>query len=212
VIEAAGRHDVAARCVWVDVPLAQAQVNLVERLLDRFGELPTPEQLREAARHEPGLLLPTSQMRTLRQLEPPSLDEGFAAVEHVPFVRATSSDANGAVFVAAAALAKPGWREAIEQGGPKEPHLLFDWLPDATPDALADAVAVLSAEVTGPVESAVCPHPGGPPSCWCRPPLPGLALAFARRNGVAPSRSVLIGSTTTHRTLATTLGARYVPV
>ena len=37
VVEAAARHGVAARCVWIDTPLAQAQVNLVERLLDRFG-------------------------------------------------------------------------------------------------------------------------------------------------------------------------------
>ena len=73
--------------MWLDTPLAQAQVNLVERLLDRFGSLPSPEQLR-AVRGEAGLLLPTSQMRTVRELEPPSLDEGFAAVEQVAFERA----------------------------------------------------------------------------------------------------------------------------
>ena len=33
VIEVAGKHGVAARCIWLDTPLAQAQVNLVERLL-----------------------------------------------------------------------------------------------------------------------------------------------------------------------------------
>ena len=42
-IEAAGRHGVPVRCIWLDTPLAQAQVNLVERLLDRFGSLPTRE-------------------------------------------------------------------------------------------------------------------------------------------------------------------------
>jgi aryl-alcohol dehydrogenase-like predicted oxidoreductase len=210
VIEAAGRHSVAASCVWLDTPLAQAQLNLVERLLDRFGELPTPEQLREAARKEPGLLLPTSQMRTLRELEPPSIDEGFAAVERVPFVRARPSVAEkGAVFVAAAALQEPGWRRAIAESDRLAPHLVFDWLPDDNADALEGAVALLAAEVSGPVEGAVCPHGAGPPSCWCRPPLPGLPLAFARRHGVAPSRSILIGSTPAHRTLAATLGARY---
>ena len=66
------------------VRLAQAQLNLVARLLERLGSLPTPNQLRELARTEPGVLAPTSQMRTFRDLEPPSPDEGFAAVEHVP--------------------------------------------------------------------------------------------------------------------------------
>jgi D-glycero-D-manno-heptose 1,7-bisphosphate phosphatase len=60
------------------------------------------------------------------------------------------------------------------------------------------------------VEVALCPHPAGPPTCWCRPPLPGLLLAFARANRVDPARSTLIGASPAHRTLATTLGARYI--
>jgi predicted kinase len=42
VVEAAARHGLGARCIWLDTPLAQAQVNLVERLLDRFGSLRAP--------------------------------------------------------------------------------------------------------------------------------------------------------------------------
>src|ERR671922_1296827 len=76
VVDAASRHGASTRCVWLDTPLAQAQVNLVERLLERFGSLPTPEELRGLARREPGVHAPTSQMRALRELEPPSADEG----------------------------------------------------------------------------------------------------------------------------------------
>jgi len=65
---------------------------------------------------------------------------------------------------------------------------------------------------SGPVEGAVCPHGAGPPSCWCRPPLPRLILEFARRHDVDPARSTLIGTSAAHRTLATTLGARFVEV
>ena len=73
----------------------------------------------------------------------------------------------------------------------------------------APAAARIDAAV---IETARCSHGGGPPTCWCRPPLPGLPLAFARRHGVDPARSVLVGSAPAHKTLATTLGARYVPV
>ena len=66
------------------------------------------------------------------------------------------------------------------------------------------------AHVAGAVEAAVCPHGAGPPTCWCRPPLPGLPLAFARTHGLDCARSVLIGATRTHRRLAETLGADYV--
>jgi aryl-alcohol dehydrogenase-like predicted oxidoreductase len=209
VVEAASRHGVAARCIWLDTPLAQAQVNLVERLLERLGSLPTPEELRALARREPGVHGPTSQMRALRELEPPSTDEGFADVEQVPFAR-TPIQGQAGVFVAAAALGAADWQRALEQGDSDAPHLVFDWKPDGAPNALADAAARLSAEVSGPVETALCPHPAGPPTCWCRPPLPGLALAFARANRIDPSRSILVGTSAAHRTLATTLGARYL--
>jgi aryl-alcohol dehydrogenase-like predicted oxidoreductase len=209
VIEAASRHGVPARCIWLDTPLAQAQVNLVERLLDRFGSLPSPEELRQLSRRDPGLLAPTSQMRAVRELEPPSSDEGWADVEQVPFARTQSRRGRAGVFVAAAALKQPGWKEALE-GDRAAPHLVFDWIPDGTLDAAL--AALLSAEVSGPVETAVCPHPAGPPTCWCRPPLPGLPLAFARAHDVDATRSILIGTSPAHRTLATTLGSRFVPV
>ncbi len=210
VVEAASRHGAAARCIWLDTPLAQAQVNMVERILERLGSLPTPEELKGLARREVGLLPPTSQMRTLRELEPPSADEGFAAVEQVPFERAPSDRKRTGVFVAAAALDRPGLDEALRAADPDAPHLLFDWRPDGSAEPLAPAAARLAEQVGGPVESALCAHPAGPPTCWCRPPLPGLPLAFARAHGVDPARSSLIGTSAAHRTLATTLGARYV--
>ena len=100
VIDAAARHGIRARCVWLDIPLAQAQVNLVERLLDRFDGLPTPDELRTHARREAGLLTPTSQMRALRELEPPSADEGWSEVERRAFDRAPWSRTRPGVFVA----------------------------------------------------------------------------------------------------------------
>jgi aryl-alcohol dehydrogenase-like predicted oxidoreductase len=212
-IRAATRHRASIRCIWLDTPLAQAQLNLVERLLDRFGSLPSPDELRQLARREPGMLLPTSQMRALRELEPPSTDEGFAGLETRPFSRSARPDrAQPGVFVPVAALSRPGWQLAIRDSDPGAPHLLFDWSPGGSVDTLGAARARLSGEVDGPIESALCPHEAGPPSCWCRPPLPGLPLAFARAHGVDPSRSILIGTTPAHRTLATTLGAKFVPI
>ncbi|HYB30024.1 MAG TPA: aldo/keto reductase [Solirubrobacteraceae bacterium] len=215
VLDVAHRHGIPARCVWLETPLAQAQVNLVERLLDRFGALPTPADLRALARREPGVLAPAQQLRTVRELEPPSPDEGFASVEITPFTRARgSAQARAGVFVAAAAPGRAGWREALEQrAGRDAPHLVFDWRPDGTPDELALLVELVraTAAASAPIDAALCPHGGGPPRCWCRPPLPGLPLAFARTHNVDPARSIVIGTSRAHRTLATALGARYVP-
>jgi len=208
VLDAAAAHGLAARCVWIDTPLAEAQVNMVERLLDRFGSLPSPEELRAHARAEAGLLLPTSQMRGLRELEPPTPGEGWTSMDRVPFTRAPRPGATRAgVFVAAAALGKPGWTT-----DPSAPHLVFDWRPGESDAVIEEVVARLATEVEGPVAAAVCPHPGGPPACWCRPPLPGLPLVFARAHAIDPARSLLVGTGPAHRTLAAALGGGFTLV
>lgn len=213
VIDVASRHQIPTRCIWLDTPLAQAQVNLVERLLGRFGSLPAPDELQVLARREPGVLVPTSQMRAFRELEPPAADEGFACIDQVPYARAPQSGrARVGVVIAAAALRRPDWTYPDERCDRSAPHLVFDWSPDNTVESLAARVARLAADVSGPVESALCAHAAGPPRCWCRPPLPGLLLMFARTHGVDLSRSTLVGSAPAHRTLAKTLGAEYVPV
>jgi len=228
VVEVARSHGLGVRCRWLDTPLAQAQVNLVHRLLDRFGSLPSPEQLAAAARREPGLLTPTAQMRAARQLEQPAAEEGFTAVERIAFERvAPPVGAVPGLLVAAAALARPGWEASLAGAaadlGPV-PALLFDWRPDPAPThspiggpddspvaALASLATRLAAVTGGPVDVALCPHPGGPPTCWCRPPLPGLPLAFARARGVDLARSVLMGTGPAHRTLAAAVGAQAAP-
>jgi hypothetical protein len=149
-------------------------------------------------------------MRALRELEPPSPDEGFAAVETVPFARASAAGGRPGVFVGAAATARDGIAEALADANPSAPHLLFDWTPNDEPGALHGGAALVASAITGTVEMAVCPHAGGPPGCWCRPPLPGLPLAFARAHSIDPACSILVGCSRAHRTLATTLGARYV--
>lgn len=186
VVEVARRHGVPVTCVWLDTPLAEAQVNLVLRQLDLLGRLPAPEELKALAKQHPGLMLPGSQLRMQRELEPPDADEGFAEVVRVPFVRASRPGVPGA-FVAAGVVDRVPT--------PSGPALIYGW----------QTSAVLPGAVT-----AVCPHPAGPPTCWCRPPLPGLVLAFCHEHGVDPTTSVLYGASSTDRRLAAAVGARYV--
>jgi aryl-alcohol dehydrogenase-like predicted oxidoreductase len=204
VIDAAARHGLRARCVWLDTPLAAAQVNLVMRLLERFGALPTPDELKRLARTETGVLTPTQQMRAVRELEPPEEDEGFASIERVPFERTPTGVGGGGIFLAASAVEKT----PLDGLDPTAPCLVFDWRPDG----LAAEVERLAADLPVPAETAVCPHGGGPPVCWCRPPLPGLLLAFARRRRVDPARSLLVGTSSAHRTLAASLGTKFLSV
>ena len=153
-----------------------------------------PRSCARSPRRSRALLAPTSQMRAVRELEPPSADEGFAGIERVTFARERGRSKRAGVFVAAAAL-RPSSTGAIADA----PHLVFDWRPTAATTSRLPRFATSPA----PSTVAVCPHPGGPPTCWCRPPLPGLPLAFARAHDVDPARSTLVGTSAAHRQLAT---------
>jgi len=197
VIEIAARHGIGVRGLWLDTPVAAAQVNVVLRMLAQHGRLLEPEEL--ARRRGPDALTPTAQFRTLRSLEPPSADEGFAALEVLSFAR-RPMPGGPARFIALDLLLddedrlRPG-AAALVAGD--APAFAFGWRPGRA------ALSVPGAEVRH------CPHPGGPPRCWCRPPLPGLLLALAVEHGLDPAKCTIVGISAAHRAMADTLGAAY---
>ena len=211
-IEVAARHGVAIRCVWLEISLADAQRNVVERVVELRDTLPSPDEVRQFNGRD-GMISPTAQMRALRELEPPAEGEGFTAIGRVPFVResATQDGAPG-VFIAASAGVRDGLASTLEGVVDNAPRLVFDWQPDGEPALLDRAAGEVRRLSPATVDASLCAHPAGPPVCWCRPHLLGLVLHFARNRGVDPSSSVLIGTSSTHRSMAATLGCRYVGV
>ncbi len=154
VLDVAARHGVRTRCIWLDTPLAQAQVNLVERMLERFGRLLMPEELEELARSEPGVMAPTSQMRAARELEPPGDDEGFSQVERVAFERAPAGGGAAVLVAAAVASSLPGDLDG------SVPYLVFDWRPGGTTADLDALVAALAGHRHRPGRGSPLPSPG----------------------------------------------------
>jgi D-glycero-D-manno-heptose 1,7-bisphosphate phosphatase len=57
---------------------------------------------------------------------------------------------------------------------------------------------------------ACCPHDAGPPVCWCRKPLPGSLLEFARHKDVDLTRSLIVPGSAADRTMAARLGVPLV--
>jgi histidinol phosphatase-like enzyme len=73
-----------------------------------------------------------------------------------------------------------------------------------------DAVFARMNELLGfPVEVAYCPHPAGPPACWCRKPLPGLGVLFMHRYGLDPARCIYVGNGPQDPGFARRLGFTY---
>ncbi|MET0594789.1 MAG: aldo/keto reductase [Polyangiaceae bacterium] len=207
------------RCVFFDTPLAEAQINVVLRMLERFGKVVGPEEMSELARTDPAALAPHALSRMTRDLEKPASDEGFDGIDVVPFVRAPQERGTAGIAIAIDVLenAKGDGREVdidrrIAALPAKAPCLLFGWRPGvdlsslATLHAWGDKIRAMGRAV----EIAVCSHPGGPPICWCRPPFPALLLAFAHRHDVDLRASTLIGKSPTDRRLANALGMTWI--
>jgi predicted kinase len=220
VVRVAHAASAAVRCVHLSTDAHDVQVNLVTRMLERHGALLGGAELLRRSKEDPNLFAPGVFHRMQRQLEPPHLDEGFSSVETVRFVRApepASARKRGSVAVPLEVVLQAGRHGPLDipDRGEDDAVLVFGWQPgadEAWQRRTAEAVlALLPHRERSPVELAVCPHGAGPPVCWCRPPLPGLWLAFARRHSVDAARSTLVATTPAHHTMARTLGLRVVP-
>jgi diketogulonate reductase-like aldo/keto reductase len=209
VLEAAWRHGAQVRCVSLDTSLEDAQVNAAARLIERHGRLLGGDELKRASRRDPGALPPRALFDYRRALEPPSDDEGFAAIETVRFERAASGRTGRALIVDADLLPDTtgplaGWRE---QGWLL---LATSWQPRiaAGEASAADVEGALTAlrERLGLDDIVYCPHGPGPPVCWCRMPLPGLGVLLVERHGLCPARCRFVGRGPAGRGFATRLG------
>lgn len=231
VIECAARYGVAVRCVRLTTSLADAQINAVCRLIEAFRRLPMPEDLRARAKSDHRFFGPDAQFRYERQLEPPVLEEGFAGIEDRPFVRramdgfdqkavilayddvvcaSVALDPNDVVLLPDAHELIDGYRGAAFK------LLATAWRPQVSEGKATDTAVRACFERTNEllginVEYAYCPHPAGPPVCWCRKPLPGLILQFAFHHRLALNQCLLVGRSQADRTLAARLGMVYTP-
>lgn len=188
VLAIAARHGVGVLGRWLELPPALAQRRIVERMLEVHGRLLEPPEL--ARGRTPDALGPRSFFRMARDVEQPADDEGFTTLEHVSL---PAGQATGAAATFAALDAEP--TQAVD--------IVLAWRPGATREALE---AVVKARFGPRAELWLCPHPDGAPSCWCRPPLPGLAIAAARAHHLALERSTLLGAGPAMRALAAATG------
>jgi aryl-alcohol dehydrogenase-like predicted oxidoreductase/histidinol phosphatase-like enzyme len=218
VVERAWVLGLPVRCVFARTPLADAQVNAAWRMVARYGRLLGPEELRAAARSDPGAFAPGVQYRYERELESPEAAEGFSRIDVVPFERRADPGftSRAVVFWYDGVLRRsrsgartpatpddvevlPGRREALARLREEGWRLLgLSWHPEleagaTTPEAVAACFARTHELLGLEVEALYCPHAAGPPVCWCRKPLPGLGVVFIQRHRLDAAQCLYVG-------------------
>ena len=230
VVQAAAERGLPVRCVWLTTSIEEAQINAVSRILDKTGRLPEPGELRRPSRRDPSMFGPMVLFRYLREFEPPDTSEGFSRIDEVSFERRVDPSFDGQALIV--------WADDVlyrSRSGNRTPNgagdvevfqargallrryaddgwavLGMTWRPEVADEATAAAIVErVRHGMQVPIDIAGCPHAAGPPACWCRKPLPGLAVQFIRRYRLDPARCVYVGSGTQDPSFARRFGFTY---
>jgi histidinol phosphatase-like enzyme len=90
----------------------------------------------------------------------------------------------------------------------------LSWHPEVdrgtmTAEAVEAALARTHELLGVPVQALWCPHGDGPPVCWCRKPLPGLAVVLVERHRLDPASCLYVGRDASDQALARAAGFRF---
>jgi aryl-alcohol dehydrogenase-like predicted oxidoreductase/adenylate kinase family enzyme len=218
VIETAWRQGVIVRCVWLQTSLGNAQINVIRRMIEFHGSLPTPEEIRQRSKKDTRYLLPDAQFRYERTVEQPTIEEGFESVDVRSPETRTSFGEHRALLLDLDTLTGAGATSLLEKVAR---HQSDEWLVFVhawRPQVARGGLSVVSVEkefsdlrqaLGAEVHWAYCPHDAGPPVCWCRKPIPGPVIEFAIKEKVALDQSIVVGNAAADKTLAERVGASY---
>jgi histidinol-phosphate phosphatase family protein len=236
VIQKAHQHGVPVRCRFLATPIDEAYANVVLRILERYGKLLGPDEMKALQKTDPNLPPPAAMARWAASFEAPHPDEGFSLVEEIPFVRRVDpgfqgkgllldvdgtlrKTKSGEIFPRTADDVEllPGRREVLQRYVDDGYALFFvsnqSGVASGTLTAAdADAAFARTVELLGlPVAAvAYCPHTAFPAGCFCRKPLPGLGISLVHTHKLAREHLIMVGDMDSDEAFARSLGVKYV--
>lgn len=235
LIRVAHKYNVPVRCIHLATPIGEAQVNVVHRILQRYGHLPGPDELKELQKEDPNLPPPAAMAVYAATFEAPRLEEGFSVIETVEFEREHHPEwtGKGLLLDVDGTLRKtksgdlfptspddiellPGRREVLQKWIDDGYQLFFvsnqggihgKKLTAEDAQACFDRTAEL---LDLPVAAMrFCPHKAFPVSCFCRKPMPGMAVQLAHEFKLSLKELHMVGDMDSDRRFAEGLGATY---
>lgn len=235
IITIAHAHGVPVRCRWLSTSLEEAQINVVSRVLDRYGKLLGPDEMKEQAKSDPNLPPPAAMQRYLHTFEPPRLDEGFSVVDEIPFARRPNPDwTNGGLLLDVDGTLRVTLSGEIypRSAGdvsliPGRTELLRRWVDAGYKLFLiSNQSGIASGKVSEenvreafdrtielldvPIEEVCfCPHRAFPVVCFCRKPMPGMAVYLMRKHKLDPAKTFMVGDMDSDRRFAEGLSIAY---
>jgi aryl-alcohol dehydrogenase-like predicted oxidoreductase/histidinol phosphatase-like enzyme/predicted kinase len=234
VVRAAWKLGFPVRCLSLDTSLEDAQVNAATRMFSRYGRLLEPDEIKSAARKDPGAFAPSVQFRHQRELERPHPSEGFSRIDVRRFERRRDPAFTGRALIVwidgvllrsrsgRRSPASPDDVEVVAERGEVLRRYQSDgwivsglsWQPEIagktrTSDDVQAVFARMRELLNISIDIEFCAHGAGPAACWCRKPLPGLGVVLIQRHRLDPSRCLYVGTGVQDPGFARRLGFQY---
>jgi aryl-alcohol dehydrogenase-like predicted oxidoreductase/predicted kinase len=235
LLQLARRLGVQVRAEWLTTAIEDAQCNVVWRMLARYGRILEPAEIKQLSKTDPGVFGPGVLFRYQREFEPPDLSEGFVEIVSRSFERhdVPARTNRGLVIRADGPLRKSlaGHRTPMSVDDicvPDRPRevlqryaadgyvlIAIGWRPELADGTLTAGVAAeidrrVAQQLGVPIDVLDCPHPAGPPICWCRTPLPALGVWSVARHHLDAAQSIYCGSGPQDPGFARRCGFQYV--
>lgn len=233
VVQWARDNSFDIECHWIDLDIGDALYNAVQRMINTYGKMLSPVQIRKCK--DLGVYLPVVIYKIRKAFEVPNIEEGFNSVVKIPFKRKLD---NSVYINKAIVLDYDGTLRTTKSGEnyPKTPDDV-EILPNRTETltkyikkgyimlgasnqsfiskkVMTEEQAIECFERTNElldlkIDYKFCPHTAYPQICYCRKPIPGMAVEFIEKYKLDPSKCVMVGDSTTDKTFATRSGFQY---
>ena len=235
VIEWAKQHNFDVDCKWIDIDVGYALYNASKRMIDRFGRLLSPEEIKK--RKDKGIYPPVVIYNQRKKFEVPTLHEGFHHIRKINFTRKFDKTkyVNKAII-----LDYDGTLRKTKSGDvyPKSPNDI-ELLPnrietlkkyqnegyillgvsnqsliaknELTIDEATRCFEKTNELLEVNIDYKFCPHQSYPQVCYCRKPMPGLGVEFIEKYKLKPSKCIMVGDMKSDMTFAERCGFRYIP-
>jgi HAD superfamily hydrolase (TIGR01662 family) len=224
-IDSANVRKATVSCDWLQTSIEDAQFNACMRMMDRAGKILSPEEMK--ASKDPNLFPPVVLFKYKKEFQKPTMDEGFAMIIKREFNRIFPKDwtnkaiifdydgtlrdtISGAKFPCdpndvkmldlrksiLRDLAAEGWlflgasnQSGIAKGSPTEEEAIACF--EKTNELLGQDI-----------DYSYCPHRVPPISCYCRKPMPGMAVELFWKYKLYPRQCIMVGDMTSDKTFA----------
>lgn len=236
-VRAAQSCGVPVKCEWMATRIEDAQFNACTRMVRRYGRLLGEGDYGRLK--DPGMFPPAAQFSYRKRLQEPLASEGFSSVERVEFERAPlGPEYSGRALILDFDQTLRDVPHGSRYGYPTEPDevRVLPNRAEVLKRYLFDGYMLLGASNQSGIAKGVideptakacfertedllgvsigyeyCPHKAPLVSCWCRKPMPGMGVLLIERDGLDPSKCIMVGDQRTDEEFARRCGFGYVP-